>query len=108
MIHYSNCHIWQECNEVPTENCEEKEVKIPKQEKEHKKKCLLADDNSLPASATQAPRAAAEPTPSPTVYTNEPVNNNVIRSNSNITYLLTFGNGQFSSKDSQLIQNNLN
>lgn len=91
---------------MPTEECNTKEVKIPKQEKEHKKKCLLADDNSLPASATSAPAAA--PTPSPTVYTNEPVNNNVIRSNSNITYLLTFGNGQFSSNEAQLILNNLN
>lgn len=82
---------FQECNEVPTETCENKDVKIPKQEKEHKKKCLLADDNSLPAGATSAPAAApaasgassapAGPAPtsaSPTSYSNEPVDTNVI------------------------------
>ena len=39
---------------MPTEKCETKKVKVPKQEKEHKKKCLLADDNSLPATTTPA------------------------------------------------------
>merc|ERR1712150_413256 len=60
---------FQECNEIPTEKCEKRDVKIPKQEKEHKKKCLLADDNALPASATAAPATSQQsqsyPTPSP-------------------------------------------
>merc|ERR1711953_976812 len=39
---------YMECNEVPTEVCEKAEVQEPKQEFEHKKKCLLPDDGSLP------------------------------------------------------------
>jgi len=74
---------FQECNEIPTEKCETKDVKIPKQEKEHKKKCLLADDNALPAgaSSTPAPAPQSYPTPSPSPsYTNQPsVDTNVIR-----------------------------
>ena len=88
---------YQECNEVPTPKCEEKEVKVPKQEKEHKKKCLLADDNALPA--TSAPAPEAYPTPAPTTYADEPANTNVIRLNSTITFIQTFGNGQFSTLD---------
>ena len=38
---------YMECNEVPTEVCEKAEVQEPKQEFEHKKKCLLPDDGTL-------------------------------------------------------------
>ena len=48
---------FQECNDEPVQKCENKVVKIPKQEKEHKKKCLLTHDNALP-----------KPTPLPETY----------------------------------------
>ena len=48
-IHFKNL---QECEEVQNEKCQQKDVKVPKQIKEHKKKCLLPDDNALPAEAT--------------------------------------------------------
>ena len=51
----------QECNEVPTETCEKKDVKIPKQEKEHKKKCLLTHDNALPKPTTTVPETYPTP-----------------------------------------------
>ena len=38
---------YMECNEVPTEVCEKADVQEPKQEFEHKKKCLLPDDGTL-------------------------------------------------------------
>ena len=44
--------ILQECEDVQSEKCEEKVVQIPKQIKEHKKKCLLSDDATLPSEAT--------------------------------------------------------
>lgn len=96
---------FQECKEIATEKCENKDVKVPKQEKEHKKKCLLADDNALPATAapaypTAAPTPSAYPTPAPTNTYNEPaVDTNVLRSDSNITFIQTSGNGQFSTID---------
>ena len=40
-------------------------MKIPKQEIEHKKKCLLADDNALPAPSTPAPKTYPTPAPNP-------------------------------------------
>ena len=36
---------YQECTEEPVEECVEREMMIPTQEKEHKKKCLLPDDS---------------------------------------------------------------
>ena len=36
----------QECKEEPREVCEDREMMVPSQEKEHKKKCLLPDDGS--------------------------------------------------------------
>ena len=45
----------QECEEIQSEKCEEKEIKIPKQIKEHKKKCLLPDDGAFPVEATTTP-----------------------------------------------------
>ena len=47
--------ILQECEDVQSEKCEEKVVQIPKQIKEHKKKCLLSDDATLPSEATTTP-----------------------------------------------------
>lgn len=89
------CKQPQECHEVPNEECKTKDVKVPKQEKEHKKKCLLSDDNSLPSTPTSAPAPTAYPTPAPS-YPKEPtVETNILRSNSNITYIETFGNAQF-------------
>ena len=41
-------HQSQVCTEVPDEQCEDKDIKVPKQEKEHKKKCLLEGEASLP------------------------------------------------------------
>lgn len=69
---------FQECKEIASEKCETKDVKVPKQEKEHKKKCLLADDNALPV--TPAPPApTGYPTPAPTNNYNEPsVDTNVL------------------------------
>lgn len=59
----------QECNEEPIEKCENKIVKIPKQEKEHKKKCLLTHDGALPettpAPAPYQPPAPRAPAPEP-------------------------------------------
>lgn len=37
---------YQECTEEPEETCEEVEMRIPKQERELKKKCLLPDDGA--------------------------------------------------------------
>lgn len=37
---------YQECAEVPQEMCETIDMKVPNQEKEHKKKCLLPDDGT--------------------------------------------------------------
>ncbi len=37
---------FQECSEEPQELCEEIEMQVPSQEKEHKKKCLLPDDGA--------------------------------------------------------------
>ena len=53
--------IQQECYEEPIEKCESKIVKIPKQEKEHKKKCLLTNDDET----TSAPALDVYPTPAP-------------------------------------------
>ena len=33
-----------DCREMPVTNCQPKSVHVPVQEKQHKKKCLLADD----------------------------------------------------------------
>ena len=73
---YNNFHDYilifypfQECNEEPIEKCENKIVKIPKQEKEHKKKCLLTHDEQLPettpAPAPYHPPAPRAPAPEP-------------------------------------------
>jgi len=56
---------FQECNEVPTEKCDTKYLKVPKQELEHKKKCLLADDDTLPSTSTPAPTAYPAPSQAP-------------------------------------------
>ena len=37
---------FMECYEEPIEKCEDIELKVPMQEKEHKKKCLLPDDGT--------------------------------------------------------------
>jgi len=50
---------YQECQELPEETCESVDTQVPFQEKEHKKKCLLPDDGSLPAIAKKEPEAAA-------------------------------------------------
>merc|ERR1739844_485227 len=50
---------YQECAEVPEETCETIDMKVPKQEKEHKKKCLLPDDGTgLPVARTSKPSAS--------------------------------------------------
>ena len=56
---------FQECYEETIEKCENKIVKIPKQEKEHKKKCLLTNDENLPSATTAAPAPTVYTTPSP-------------------------------------------
>ena len=38
--------LFKECTEEPEEICEEVEMRIPKQEMEIKKKCLLPDDGA--------------------------------------------------------------
>merc|ERR1739844_672518 len=50
---------YQECAELPEETCEEIEMQLPRQEKEHKKKCLLPDDGpgAPPPGARAAPDA---------------------------------------------------
>ena len=40
----------KECEEVQNEKCDEIEVKVPKQIKEHKKKCLFSKEDVLSAS----------------------------------------------------------
>ena len=40
----------KECEEVQNEKCDEIEVKVPKQIKEHKKKCLFSKEDALSAS----------------------------------------------------------
>ena len=40
----------KECEEVQNEKCDEIEVKVPKQVKEHKKKCLFSKEGALSAS----------------------------------------------------------
>ncbi len=50
---------YQECQEEPEERCEEREVMVPTQEKEHKKKCLLPDDGSFAGSASSTSAASA-------------------------------------------------
>jgi hypothetical protein len=37
---------YQECKEEPKEVCEDRDMMIPSQEREHKKKCLLPDGAS--------------------------------------------------------------
>ena len=37
---------YQECKELPNETCEDQDMMVPSQEKEHKKKCLLPDSGS--------------------------------------------------------------
>ena len=86
----------QECTEVPDEQCEEKDIKVPKQEKEHKKKCLLEGEVSPPPTPAPSYPSPPAPTPAPS-YPTPAVQTNVLRSNSNITFIETFGNGQFSS-----------
>merc|ERR1712083_607491 len=39
---------WHECREVPVTKCEPKSVHIPTQERLHRKKCLLPDEEPLP------------------------------------------------------------
>merc|ERR1712183_291409 len=47
---------YQECAELPEETCEEVEMQLPRQEKEHKKKCLLPDGGpGAPGLAARAP-----------------------------------------------------
>merc|ERR1739844_513920 len=50
---------YQECAELPEETSEEIEMQLPRQEKEHKKKCLLPDDGpgAPPPGARAAPDA---------------------------------------------------
>ena len=36
--------VYQECHEEALEDCRPVEINYPEQEKEHKKKCLLAED----------------------------------------------------------------
>jgi hypothetical protein len=43
---------YQECAEVPQELCEEVQMKVPEQEKDHRKKCLLPDDGEAGANIT--------------------------------------------------------
>merc|ERR1712018_411108 len=48
-----------ECAEIPQETCETVQMQVPKQEKEHKKKCLLPDNGSgLPLPRGNTPNAA--------------------------------------------------
>ena len=60
----------QECNEEPIEKCETKIVSMPKQEKEHKKKCLLTHDDASPKTTTSVPETY--PTPAPRAPASEP------------------------------------
>ena len=43
---------YQECKEEPKETCEDRDMMIPQQEKEHKKKCLLPDNGITGAGAS--------------------------------------------------------
>ena len=43
---------YQECKEEPKETCEDRDMMIPNQEKEHKKKCLLPDNGITGAGLT--------------------------------------------------------
>merc|ERR1719412_1785916 len=49
---------YQECTEEPIETCEEVEMRIPKQEKELKRKCLLPDDGAQVALPLPTPRGS--------------------------------------------------
>jgi len=49
---------YQECTEEPQETCEEVEMRIPKQEKELKRKCLLPDDGAQVALPLPTPRGS--------------------------------------------------
>ena len=76
---------FQECEEVQSEKCQQKDVKVPKQIKEHKKKCLLPDDDALPSEATTTGPDESKPVTAPSSYYNtgypqiDRMDNNVIR-----------------------------
>ena len=53
----------KECEEVQNEKCDEIEVKVPKQIKEHKKKCLFSkEDALLPSTGTRKGYLSSEDT----------------------------------------------
>ena len=47
---FNICKNFRECYERPKSDCKEKIVKIPYQKKEHKKQCILPDQNSFDSS----------------------------------------------------------
>jgi len=55
---------FQECREVPVTNCNPKSVHKPTQEKLHRKKCLLPDEEPAPA-AESAPAGYGQPQADP-------------------------------------------
>jgi len=51
---------YQECAEIPNEVCENVEMSIPHQDKEHKKKCLLPDDATGAAPSARGAKALGQ------------------------------------------------
>ena len=66
LIRMKNITYPQQCEEVQNEKCQDKDVKVPKQMKEHKKKCLLPDDAAMSGDTSTMlnimPRAPTPPT----------------------------------------------
>ncbi|XP_023322204.1 uncharacterized protein LOC111696726 isoform X2 [Eurytemora carolleeae] len=52
---------WQACREVPVKNCKPKSVHVPTQERLHRKKCLLPDEEKVTPAQEDYGIPAAEP-----------------------------------------------
>ena len=63
---------------------------------------MLDHDNALQPNARSATSPREFPDTSPTVNSNEPTNINVIRSNANIAFIVTFGNNPFYKLDYEI------
>jgi len=55
---------FQECREVPVSNCKPKKVHVPTQEKLHRKKCLLPDEQEAQSAPDNYGVPQADPLPS--------------------------------------------